>query len=410
MPEVSQLLSKQINKAVAPSLNQSLAEFASVNAKLRPDTVDDGSTTMFYVNKPVDTWEGSSARPSGYNEDQEKAVPVKMRNIAAEINLGTVEMTNDVIDEDAQVISRLKVGMQRHLKYRFYRTALATANYAITATSADNGYWGAIQKAIAAVKTYGLADETSILCPDVAMATLQRFGAQVFYSPEIQGKVFENRLGKIGTTDFLTTNLNAYAGTATLPSTVAAAAADGDTYIAVAATTALIPAGTMFTIANVFALDIDGNQIIENGSPVLASFTTPIDIPIGSTALPLGKAIFSAGTANNATWQGQTFSNGGVSIGGGIATVSALPAANAAITQINAGKTAIIVYGDRAVAAVTATPARTSAVDENVNTDFGVGIRTTVQWNPDKGKTNFRMETIAGFSGIYSQAAVAVLL
>jgi len=410
MAENSQLLSKQINEAVAPSLNLSLAEFASVNAKLRPDTVDDGSTVMFYVNKPVDTWEGSSARPSNYQEDQEKAVPVKMRNIAAEINLGSVEMTNDIIDKDAQVISRLKVGMQRHLKYRFYNTALATANFAITANSANNGYWGAIQQAIAAVKTYGLADETSILCPDVAMATLQQFGAQVFYSPEIQGRVFENRLGKIGTTDFITTNLNAYAASANLPVSVAANAQDGDSIITVASTSALIPAGTMFTIAGVFALDIDGNPIMQGGSPVLASFCTPIDVQAGSTAIPLGKAIFSAASAGSATWQEHTFSNAGVSIGGGIATVSALPTSGAAITQINAGKSAIIVYGDRALAAVTATPARTAAVDENVNTDFGVGIRTIVQWNPDKGKTNFRMETIAGFSGVYSQAAVAVLL
>jgi len=420
MAEISSLLSKQINNAVAPTLNQSLAEFASVSSKLRPDTVDAGSTVMQYVNKPVNTWEASSQRPADYQEDQEKAVPVKLNNIAAEINLGSVELTNDVIDKESQIVSRLRTGMQRHLKTRFYNALLAASNFAITPDGTNNSYWGSLQAGIAAAYTYGLADQTSILCPNIAMAKLQQAGAQVFFSPEIQGRVFENRLGKIGETDFLTTNLNVVAtnvATALAAATVTTAPNDGDSVLNVtaASVSTIIPAGTMFTIAGVYALDIEGNQILNAaGTPQLASFCTPVSVDLQYGKLPLGKSIFfSSSPLTSSVWQGSTFSNGGINIGGGIATVataSGFDWEDAVPTQINAGKTAILVYGDRAACAITATPARTAAVDENVNNAFGVGIRTIVQWNPNLGKTNFRMETIAGFSGVYSQAAVAVLV
>lgn len=410
---MSTLVSKKVEEAIAARNNLDLAEFRSVNNKLSPNLGGEGSNLSVNINKPANMFVGSSAVPANYQQDSEKQVNLFLNNHSVYRFINTTERSADLIDEKEQVYNNLNVGLQLGLKRRFLNTAMASANFVINGT-ANNGYpvqMSDLGIAIAAVQTHGLAEKVSILAPYLPQAFLNGSGSTRFFSPKKQDELFDNVLGSFAGADLIGTVADSNrAAAAGLPSTTAAASVEGDTFITVAATSAVIPAGTMFSIAGVYACDISGNQIVhpQTGAPTLASFATPLDVPAGSTAIPLGKAIFvNSAPADN--WRGQPYSNGELSVGGGVAFVSALPASGAAITQLNAGKQAILVYGDRAMAVATATPATTDTVYETSISNYGVAYRFMRQGDPKAGGTHYRMDAIAGFSGVYSCAAVAVV-
>lgn len=414
----SSLIAKTIEETLAGVNNLDLAEFRSVNNKLSPNTGGQGSVLSVSINKPAKTWVGTSAVPDDYQQDQEKKVNVVLNNHSAYRFINTTERSTDLIDETEQVYKNLNAGVQLLLKKRFYNCALSSANFALNG-SAMGGYpvqMSDLGTAVAAVKTFGLADKISCLIPELSMAALNGSASTRFYSPKKQDEIFDNNLGSFAGADILTTIVNGtHRAAPGLPAATSAASLDGDTFITVPATTQAIPAGTMFTIDGVYACDLEGNPIVnpQTGAQVLASFATPIDIPAGATAIPLGKSIFFNGTSST-VWQNRPnfmvpFSNGEYSVGGGVSFVSALPASGAAITQINANKRSMVIYGDRALAVATATPATTDTVYEKAISDYGVGYKFYRQGSVDKGGTAYRIDAIAGFSGVYTPACVTLL-
>lgn len=410
---MSVLVSKKVEEAIAAANNLDLAEFSSVHNKLSPNLGGEGSNLSVNIRPPSQMWVGSSKVPDTYQKQSEKQVNLFLNNYSVYDALNTVERSADLIDEKEQVYTNLNLGLQLGLKTQFLNTALASANIVINGTS-NAGYpvqMSDLGLAIAAVRTYGLADKVSALIPDIAMSFLNGSGSTRFYSPKKQDDLFDNKLGSFAGADVISTIVDSTRQAAAgLPTSTNAASVEGDTYVRVAATSAVIPAGTMFTISGVYALDIRGNQVInpQTGAPALASFATPVDVPVGSTALPIGKALFVNGGAS-ASWRGQPYSNGELSVGAGVAFVSALPASGATITQTNAGKRAIAIYGDRAMAVATATPSTTDTNYETTISQYGVAYKFMRQGDPYQGVTHYRMDAVAGFSGVYAPAAAVVL-
>jgi hypothetical protein len=412
---MSLLLSKPVVVAQAGALNYELPEFDSVSRKLTPDVKGEGSNIQIYVNRPSKVWKGQDEMPEGYKQDQEKRVDVYVHNYSAIKSLGTVEKTADIIDQEEQVIALMRTGIQRELKTDFLNSAIASANTIIrpqNPTTAQPISWGDVSLAISRVLESGVCgSKITVLGSASAFSYLLGAAASNFWSQKAQDEIFNGRIRNFDGADLIKTIIPTIRPTASgLPSATAAAASEGDKFITVAATTSLIPAGTMFTIDGVYALDLSGNNIYDlQGSPVLAVFATPLDVPAGSTAIPLGKSIFVDTSPGNATFAGQFFSNLDVGVGGGAQFVSSLPANNAAITQVNGAKNCLVVYSDLAMAAAAAAPAEVAAPEQHVESRFGVSMRTYMLTTPKGGKTDIRMDTIAGFSGVYSPGACALL-
>lgn len=423
MPE--QLLSKPVVTAAAAALNQDLAEFDSVSRDLKPETVGIGSTVKVYVGQPTPIFKHQNAVPTTYNPGQEKVVDIVLGSYSTFRDLGTVASTNDLINKQIQITARDIVGMKREIKRDFGFGLMAAANVALTAKGQSWAggpsspiAWQDVGQAIELIADAGLAERMSILVPTGAQSSLLGASSTNFWAPKTQEEIFNNRLGEFGGADIIKTNITLRGPTAAVASYVNGlsygAVSEGDNALTLtAATTQVIPAGTMFNLAGIYALNMEGNPIFDpyTGAQLLASFAVPFDVPVGSTVLPLGKSIFINTAPGATTWgNGNYFSNFGSGIGGGLATVSALPvSASNAITVINAAKNVVIVYGDMAFAAISAKPSKIGVWDEFTETDYGVSIRHAVQGVLKGGVTEFRMDAILGFQGIYSPAACAVI-
>jgi len=417
------MLSKHVNVQAAATLNQNLAEFESVSNKLRPETRGQGSTANIYINKPSKVViHSADGIPDDYQEDQEKVVTVVLGSYITYKKLGTVESSNDVLDKEEAIIANMRVGLERQLKRQFGFGLLSTANTAFAAKGQTWGgqtntpiAWGDVAQGIELVSDSGLADKVSVLVPTGAQSSLLGASATNMWSPATQDKIFNNKLGEFSGADIVKTNIT-LRGPATnvLDDLEYEAVSEGDNALTLTApTTVEIPAGTMFKLAGIYALSIEGEPIFDpyTGAQMEASFATPITVPVGSTTLPLGKQIYVDTSPGSAKWgNSHYFSDFGVSAGGGVQFLSALPDNEEnAITITNQGKNVVLVYGDRSFAVCTNAPAPLGVKEEHTESRFGVAIRTAMQGGIRKNSTEYSMCAIAGFSGCYAPACTAIL-
>jgi hypothetical protein len=425
MPGTEQLLSKPVVTAAAAALNQDLAEFDSVSRDLKPETVGIGSTVKVYVGQPTPVFKHANKVPADYNPGQEKVVDIILGSYSTFRDLGTVASTNDLINKQIQITARDVVGMKREIKRDFGFGLMAAANvsFAAKGQSWAGGpsspiSWQDVGQAIELIADAGLAERMSILVPTGAQSSLLGASSTNFWSAKTQDEVFNNRLGEFGGADIIKTNITLRGPTAAQAALLNGASygpvAEGDNALTLsAATTGVIPAGTMFQFSGVYALDMEGRPIFDpyTGAQLLASFAVPFDVPAGSTVLPLGKSIFISTTPDQTQWgNGNYFSNFGSGIGGGLATISKLPVSGTnAISVTNAGKNVVLAYGDMGFAAISAKPTKIGVWDEFTEEDYGVAVRHAVQGALRGGVTEFRMDAILGFQGVYAPAVCAVI-
>jgi hypothetical protein len=420
-----QLLSKPVVTAAAAALNQDLAEFDSVSRDLKPETVGIGSTVKVYVGQPTPVFKHQNRVPSDYNPGQEKVVDIILGSYSTFRDLGTVASTNDLINKQIQITARDVVGMKREIKRDFGFGLMAAANVAISAKGqawaggpSSPIAWQDVGQALELIADAGLAERMSILVPTGAQSSLLGASSTNFWSPKTQEEVFNNRLGEFGGADIIKTNITLRGPTSAVANYVNSLeygpVAEGDNALTLTEpTTQKIPAGTMFNLTGIYALDMEGKAIFDpyTGEQMLASFSVPFDVPVGSTVLPLGKSIFVSTTPGQTTWgNGNYFSNFGSGIGGGLATISALPVSGTNEIEVtNAGKNVVIAYGDMGFAAISAKPTKIGVWDEFTEEDYGVAVRHAVQGALRGGVTEFRMDAILGFQGIYSPAVCAII-
>jgi hypothetical protein len=417
------MLSKHVNVQAAATLNQNLAEFESVSNKLRPETRGQGSTVNIFINKPSKVViHSASGIPDDYQEDQEKVVNVVLGSYITYKKLGTVENSNDVLDKEESIIANMRVGLERQLKRQFGFGLLATANTAIAAKGQTWGgqttspvAWGDIAQGIELISDSGLADKVSVLVPTGAQSSLLGASATNMWSPSTQEKIFNNKLGEFGGADIIKTNITLRGPAAdVLAGLEYEPVAEGDNALTLTAPTAAeIPAGTMFKLAGVYALSIEGEPIYDpyTGERMEASFATPIAVPAGATTLPLGKQIYVDTSPGSATWgNSHYFSDFGASAGGGVQFLSALPdSGENPIAATNVGKNVVLVYGDRSFAVCSNAPVPLGVKEEHTESRFGVSIRTAMQGAVRPNSTEYSMCAIAGFSGCYAPACTAIL-
>lgn len=459
------LLSKPVVTAQAAALNRNMAEFASVSNKLTPETKGEGSTIQIYVQKPAKTWKGQDEMPDGYVPDQEKEVNVVLENYTNIKWVGTVERTNDLIDEQTQLLAPMRVGIQQELKRDFQRNLLATANSVIVANGQNGSSqqptgrvdWGDVAQAIARVETSVVGDgnDISILMPNSAQATLLGASATNYWSDSTQDKIFNNKLGKFGGADII---VNGLQGTIPLFNNggtlaISATPSEGQNFLQVAAVNPLnINPGALFYIrtgANNYinALDMEGNQIMDpyTNAPARAIFSCPVDFrsvasyntsafPATITSIPLGKSMFTNSPAGqNVNFWGSKFSNNGVQAqfnqwggnngtGGGVQFLSRLPASGDVLVPVlpmRAGGDSnpnnvqgfnfCLVYSKLAMAAAAAAPSPLATKEEYTESRGGISVRTSIQGYTKTGKKEYRMDAIAGFQGVYTPGCVAVI-
>lgn len=439
------LLSKRINTAEAAALNYDLGEFASVESNYSPNVQDKGSNIAVFVRPPANVVTGVDRVPDNYVRNQEKVVNIRLENMFSYDELGSVERTADVIDEDAQILAPLRTGLQLALKDRFWNGLSATANTVIQATGNNSGQqntvkcdWGDIFKAVARVQEslVGTGDDINVLIPSTATAIVAGASLGQYVSPNEQSKIFKNVLGEAFGANIIQTRVPGFRTTvSSMPTLSNTNIQDGDSWLNVTSTTAFIPAGTVYTVAGITACDLRGNDVIDpvTNAPALALFGTPIDIPVGSTRIPLGKQIFSNAAAGFANWGDTFYSNNAISniknwgtatagadgnpkfpttnnggVGGGVSFVR-ITGTPGALTQVNGGKNMILVYSKKAFAAATAVPGIMGTYEEYVDKHFSVPIRSSIGATPRGGVKELRMETIVGFSGVYAPGAVAIV-
>jgi len=417
------LLKKPVVAVAAAKLNEEMGEFASVSRKITPESKGKGSQIQVYVNRPSEVVAGVSI-PPGFDQGSEKQVNIQLNPYFTTKWVNTVEKTNDLIEEEEQILAPLRVGIQHEAKKQFLNLGIATANTAITATSTATSPFqmADIAKAIAQVKMSGVGGKVHVLIPSDAAAIAAGSQWSMFTAGPNE-KLFNNDLGSFYGATWHETNISGVRSPLTSGVALAASPVEGQTWLDVTGVTSgvLIPAGTQFTIAGVYAVDIYGNTL-----PTLANFATVIDVlPSGTTAsLPIGKALFSkTGTqslvgpipgSSGLNWNAsptnpQDMYQGAPTPSNGLAFVSALPSAGAALTPKSSSTGSIVVYSELALAFAAASPNEMARKEEHlIRPGGGIPILVGVQGTNESGVANYRMDAIWGLSGVYAPGACVV--
>jgi len=417
------LLRKPVVAVAAAKLNEEMGEFASVSRKITPETKGKGSQIQVYVNRPSQVFTGTSI-PTGYDPGVEKQVNIQLNNYANSKWVNTIEKTNDLIEEEEQILAPMRVGLQHEAKTQFYNLGLATANQTFQGTVNPQTnlpfQMVDIAKAIAAVKMSGVGGKVHVLIPSDAAAIAA--GSQwPMFTQGPNEKLFNNDLGSFYGATWHETNVSGIRQQVfTSATTIGATAQEGQTWLTLndpSFTVGLkIPGGTQFTVAGVNAVNVYGNPISS-----LATFAVLADTVVttaGSVVVPIGKALFTS-AATQANPAGLNWGLNptvpqppyGSSIGSGssLAFFTTLPQNAAAVTQVNAGKGTIIVYSELALAFAAASPAEMARKEEYlVRPNGGIPILVGVQGTNESGVANYRMDAIWGLSGVYAPGCATV--
>jgi len=414
------LLRKPVVAVAAAKLNEEMGEFASVSRKITPETKGKGSQIQVYVNRPSEVVAGVSI-PTGWDQGSEKQVNVTLNPYFTTKWANTIEKTNDLIEEEDQILAPLRVGIQHEAKKQFLNLGIATANTAITATPNPQTnspfQMSDIAKAIAQVKMSGVGGDVHVLIPSDAAAIAA--GSQ--WSMFTQGpneKLFNNDLGSFYGAKWHETNISGVRSPLTSGVTVGTAPVEGQTFLSLSGLTVgqTIPAGTQFTVQGIYAVDVYGNQL-----PTLANFAFLSDVTVSTATnqvVPIGKALFtktgSQASPAGLNWNAsptnpQDMYQGAPTPANGLAFVSALPAAATPVSGKTGTTGSIVVYSSLALAFAAASPAEISRKEEFlVRPNGGIPILVGVQGTNESGVANYRMDAIWGLSGVYAPGACVV--